>query len=56
MIPRPQGGGHVTIDLVVSQHYYIGTYLQGLVLAPNFRIEQRSCQEAQQDNKERKAP
>jgi hypothetical protein len=51
MLPRPEGGGHLTIDLVAGQHYYIGTYLQSLVLVSNFRIEQRTCQEAQQDNK-----
>jgi hypothetical protein len=54
MIPSPEGGGHLKIDLVPGQHYYIGTWLEPLFIAPKFRIEQRTCQQAQQDNKSAK--
>jgi hypothetical protein len=50
-ISSPQGGGHVKIDLVAGQHYYLGTYLRSLALWNEFRIEQRTCQQAQEDNK-----
>jgi len=51
MIASPVGGGHLKINLVPGQHYYIGTYLESLIVASKFRVEQRTCQEAQQDNK-----
>ncbi len=54
MIPSPEAGGHLKIDLVSGRHYYIGTYLEPLFVASKFRIEQRTCQEAQQDNKSAK--
>jgi hypothetical protein len=47
----PVGGGHLKINLVPGQHYYVGAYLESLVVASKFRLEQRTCQEAQQDNK-----
>jgi hypothetical protein len=55
MIPRPEGGGHLKIDLVVGKHYYIGTYLEPLLVASKFRFEQRTCEEAQQENKNTKS-
>ena len=51
MIASPVGGGHLKINLVPGQHYYIGTYLESLVVASKFRVEQRTCEEAHQDNK-----
>ncbi len=51
MITSPVGGGHLKINLVPGQHYYVGAYLESLVIASKFRLEQRTCQEAQQDNK-----
>lgn len=51
MIASPVGGGHLKIKLLLGQHYYIGTYLEQLVIASKFRVEQRSCQQAQEDNK-----
>ncbi len=51
MIASPAGGGHLTMNLAVGQHYYIGAYLQQLVVASRFRLEQRTCEEAKQDNK-----
>jgi hypothetical protein len=51
MIASPFGGGHLKINLVPGQHYYVGTYLESLVVASKFRVEQRTCQEAQEDNK-----
>ena len=37
-----------------DDRYYIGTYLEPLFVASKFRIEQRTCQEAQQGNKSAK--
>jgi hypothetical protein len=54
MIPRPEGGGHLEIDLVAGKHYYVGAYLESLVLISTFRMEQRTCEQAQQDNKNSK--
>ncbi len=51
MIASPKGGGHLKINLLPGQHYYIGAYLEPLVVASKFRVEQRSCQQAQQENK-----
>jgi len=50
LIARPEGGGHLEITLVAGQHYYIATYLQPLLLVSNYRLEQRTCEEATQDN------
>ncbi len=50
MIPRPEGGGHLELDLVPGHHYFIGTYLQNLPFLSLYRIEQRTCEQAQQDN------
>ncbi len=52
MIPRPESGGHLEIDLVPGKHYYIGAYLESLIYLLMFRLEQRTCQEAQQDNRD----
>jgi hypothetical protein len=51
MIASPLAGGHLKINLVPGQHIYIGAYLESLTVASRFRLEQRTCQEAQQDNK-----
>jgi hypothetical protein len=51
MITSPVGGGHLKINLVPGEHYYVGAYLESLVVASKFRLELRTCQEAQQDNK-----
>jgi hypothetical protein len=50
--PHPEGGGHLTIDLVANKHYFIGAYLETtpLLVISTFRLEQRTCQQAQQDN------
>lgn len=48
---EPDLGGHLKIDLVANQHYYIGTYMKTpLLVLSTFRLEQRTCQEAQKDN------
>ncbi|MGD0799401.1 MAG: hypothetical protein ABR910_16920 [Acidobacteriaceae bacterium] len=54
MIPRPEGGGHVEIDLVAGQHYYVATFLRSVPIGWDFRMEQRTCQQAQLDNKKTK--
>jgi hypothetical protein len=51
MIASPFAGGHLKINLVPGQHFYVGAYLESLTVASKFRLEQRSCQEAQQDTK-----
>jgi hypothetical protein len=56
MIPRPEGGGHLEIDLVAGQHYYVGTYnvtTPLLVISVPY-MEQRTCEEAQHENKSTK--
>jgi hypothetical protein len=52
MSPRPDGGGHLTVDLVANQHYYIGTYTETtpLLVISAFRLEQRTCEQALEDN------
>jgi hypothetical protein len=49
---RPEGGGHLTIDLVANHHYYVGTYTETtpLLVISAFRLEQRTCQQAIDDN------
>ena len=50
MIPRPEGGGHLKVDLVAGQHYYIATYYSTASLVLTLPLlEQRSCQDAQKD-------
>jgi hypothetical protein len=51
MIASPVAGGHLKINLVPGQHFYVGAYLESLAMASRFRLEQRTCQQAQQDNK-----
>jgi hypothetical protein len=50
--PRPEGGGHLTLDLAANQHYYIGAYIETtpLLVISTFRLEQRTCQQAIDDN------
>ena len=50
LIPRPEGGGHLEITLIAGQHYYIATYIRPLGYLTSYRLEQRTCQEANQDN------
>jgi hypothetical protein len=49
MIASPLAGGHLKINLVPGQHFYVGAYLESLTVVSRFRLEQRTCQEAQQD-------
>jgi|SRR5580765_3379420 len=55
LIPRPEAGGHLKLDLVVGKHYYIGAYLQPLLYLSKYRLEERTCQEARQENESTKA-
>jgi hypothetical protein len=50
--PRPEGGGHLTVDLVANHHYYVGTYTETtpLLVISTFRLEQRTCQQAIKEN------
>jgi hypothetical protein len=50
MIARPEGGGHVKVDLVGGKHYYIATFLRSVPIGWDFRMELRSCEQAQKDN------
>jgi hypothetical protein len=52
VIASPKGGAHLKIDLVADHHYYIGTYIETtpLVVIAAFRIEERTCEQAQKDN------
>jgi hypothetical protein len=54
MISSPAGGGHIKLDLVPGQHYYVGAYIRTFPLVADFRMEQRSCQQAQDDNRKTK--
>lgn len=54
VLPRPEGGAHLEISLIAGKHYYIGTYLEPLLIAFKFRIEESDCQDAQEDNKRTK--
>jgi hypothetical protein len=47
----PVGRGHLKINLAPGQHYYLQAYMESLVVATLWRVEQRTCQEAQDDNK-----
>jgi hypothetical protein len=51
MIASPVAGGHLKIKLLPGQHFYIGAYLESLTVVSRFRLEQRTCEEAQQDNR-----
>jgi hypothetical protein len=54
MNPRPEGGGHLEINLVAGQHYYIATFYRSAPIGWDFRLEQRTCQQAQLDNEKTK--
>jgi hypothetical protein len=54
MAPGAGGGGHLQISLMPGQHYYVGAYAENDVAFDRFKIEQRTCQEAQDDNKSTK--
>jgi hypothetical protein len=51
MFASPEGGGHLKVDLVAAQHYYIATYYSGtpLVVVAIPRLENRGCADAQKD-------
>jgi hypothetical protein len=51
MFTSPAGGGHIKVNLLPKQHYYYATYQEDLGPVPGFRIEQHSCQQAQQENR-----
>jgi hypothetical protein len=50
MIPRPEGGGHAKVNLVGGKHYYIATFLRSVPIGMDFRMEVRTCEQAQMDN------
>jgi hypothetical protein len=54
--PSPKGGGHLIVDLVANQHYFIGAYTETtpLLVLSTFRLEQRTCQQAVDDNRNTK--
>jgi hypothetical protein len=54
MIASPELGGHLKIDLVAGKHYYIRAYQQSLYFASRFRLEERTCEEAQKENQSTK--
>ena len=54
MVSRPEGGGHLNLDLVAGKHYYIGAYLEQLVVWGQPRLEQRTCEQARDDNEKTK--
>jgi hypothetical protein len=42
--PVQTGGGHLALDLIAGQHYYLAAYLDNRgVLVPLFRLEQHAC-------------
>jgi hypothetical protein len=48
--PTQTGGGHLKLDLVAGQHYYVAAYLDNRgVLIPLFRLEQHPCDQAQKE-------
>lgn len=48
--PTPTGGGHLKLDLIAGQHYYLAAYLDNRgVLVPLFRLEQPSCDQVQKE-------
>ena len=55
MLARPEGGGHVEVNLVGGKHYYIATFLRSVPIGWDFRMELRTCEQAQKDN-ERATP
>ncbi len=50
LIARPEGGGHAEVTLVGGKHYYIATFLRSLPIGLDFRMEVRTCEQAQKDN------
>jgi hypothetical protein len=50
MIASPIAGEYLEVNLVLGQHLYVGAYLESLTADSRFRLELRTCQEAQQDN------
>jgi hypothetical protein len=50
MIPMPNGGGHLKVDLVANQHYFIATFYSTASLVLTLPLlENRSCEDAQKD-------
>jgi hypothetical protein len=52
LLATPKGGGHVKLNLVPGRHYFIATFLESYLYVSRFRIEERTCEQAQQDNME----
>jgi hypothetical protein len=50
MIRSPKGGGHLQVDLLAGQHYYVATFFsQAAVVMPLPLLEKRICEDAQKD-------
>ncbi len=54
LIPRPEGGGHAKVTLIGGKHYYIATFLRSVPIGWDFRMEVRTCEQAQKDNEHAK--
>jgi hypothetical protein len=51
MVHSPKGGGHLEVDLVAGQHYYIATFFsQAAVVVPLPLLEKRTCEAAQKES------
>jgi hypothetical protein len=50
MIPTPTGGGHLKVDLVANQHYYIATFYSAATVVLTLpSLENRTCEAAQKE-------
>lgn len=54
LLPRPDTGGHLKLDLVAGKHYFIGAYSQSFLYYTRFRLEEHTCQEAKEQNESTK--
>ena len=54
VMPRPEAGGHLKIDLAPGKHYYIAAYQQPLYVVSRFWLKERTCEEAREENKNTK--
>ncbi|WP_263417327.1 hypothetical protein [Terriglobus albidus] len=50
LLPTPQTGGHLKLDLVAGKHYFVGAYTQSFLYYTRFRLEAHTCQEAKEIN------
>jgi hypothetical protein len=55
LFPTPEMGGHLELKLVAGKHYFIGAYTQSFLYYTRFRLEEKTCQEAKQENEKTKA-